>query len=911
MAAPPEPTSILVQLRSSGASAPSGDVWFVPGAHAAAWLDELVHFGVDLTTTFVLPVPSSRADRTPLGAVVVLPIGVVPHRHHRATPWRRYGERWFVPADSELWPPLAEAELAQLAGERWLVWHPAAGLVAFAADERLPVAALLQVARDDAAWDRAVPGLVAVARLTSVSPERPPTVLELFASEQRTIGSQSPSELPPLPDEPPPKRILPSPRPLGTASLDLFARGLLHLFTDPNATRQATGWWQRVLQWASNRLGQRAATPTADQERRAREIRRLLELLDRDPERGLRHALPLGGPEGRGLAPPSNLLGERSPDFSLGALAGGGPVDSWHVDPETQRQLRQRYREIANAEIRRGNHRRAAYILAHLLGDLHAAAQCLRDGGQFREAATLYGERLGQHEQAAACLVAGGWLGEAAAVFERLGQWEKVGDLRLMQGQSEGAAEAYGREHSRRVATGDVLGAAMLRAEKLFDVPGALATLAEHARLAGDARSFAAWLALLQRTGGDEQVRRELQQRFVTGALPANVELRVVSAFAPRAKHPQLRALLRDRGRIALAHRLAQPGGMAADAMAVLRALPLSPNDAVLGRDLRQVMQALTKATKPQEKATSSSVVRGQLVRRWQRVGQFEGKGLCALFGGSIVCASSMGWAPGWRLQPLANGQSGRVIEAPPTMELRSAPGADALYGLAWDNEHVIGVWLRLDRDTAAGVTAVARGLDARALAPATDGTVWLATRGEVVARILERRDPDGRLLKDEVLPPYAAEGAETTSLHVVGDVVVCVRGNQVAVRTANGTWNVEPMHELVIGVAVSPEPGATCIGLAFERGFAVLDVARIHEGPACWHTIDVGMDAPILGWTRNGFLVAVDEKTAIVCRGGREVQRLHSEPFTHGRPHTILTLPAPDQLLFVAEQTITCYAVR
>jgi hypothetical protein len=668
MAAPPEPTPILVQLRSSGASAPSGDVWFVPGAHAAAWLDELVHFGVDLTTTFLLPVPTSRADRTPLGAVVVLPIGVVPHRHHRATPWRRCGERWFVPADSELWPPLDDAELAQLAGERWLVWHPAAGLVAFAADERLPVAALLQVVRDDAAWDRAVPGLVAVARLTSVSPERPPTVLELFATEQRTIGSQSPSELPPLPDEPPPKRSLLSPNQLRTASLDLFARGLLHLFTDPNSTRQATGWWQRVLQWASDRLGQRAATPPADQERRAREIRRLLELLDRDPDLGLRHALPLGGPEGRGLAPPSNLLGERSTDFSLGALAGGGPVDSWHVDPQTQSQLRQRYRELANAEIERGNHRRASYILAHLLGDLHAAAQCLRDGGQFREAATVYGERLGQHEQAAACLVAGGWLGEAAAVFERLGQWEKVGDLRLLQGQSEGAAEAYGREDARRAAAGDVLGVAMLRAEKLFDPTGALAALFLDVHETGNACSFAAWLGLLQRVGGEERVRRDLPKLLATGALAAKTELRVLAAFARRAQHPQLRALLRDRGRIALAQRLTQPGGMAEDAMALLFALPLSPNDAVLGRDVRHVMQALTKATKPQEKATSSSVVRGQLVRRWQRVGQFEGKGLCALFGGAIVCASSKGWAPGWRLQPLANGQSARVIEAPPTM---------------------------------------------------------------------------------------------------------------------------------------------------------------------------------------------------------------------------------------------------
>lgn len=899
------PQPLPLQLRAAPA-APSGDVWFVSGAQAAQWLDELVGFGVDLTTAWLLPVPASRFDRTPIGAVVVLPAGTVPHQHVRAEPWRRCGERLFVPAAAELWPPVTTDELAALVGDRWLAWHPSAGLVAFAADERVPAAALLrcELATDD--WSRVRPGVASVARLRSVVAAEPTTLATLFVDEQRSIGVQSPSDLPPLPDEPPLPRRPWSSR-LGGAALDWLAAAILRLFTRPDATREATGWLRDLLSWAVARQAKSPRQlPLADETRRARELRRLLTMLDDDPENGLRFALPLDGAPGRGIAPPSNRLGARATDFSLSSLGGGDAVDTWKIDVEQRARLQKRYRELANAEIARGNHRRAAYILAHLLGDLRAAAQCLRDGRQFREAATLYRDRLADWHSAAKCLVAGGWLGEAADLFAQKGHWEDEGDLRLMLGQDEAAAAAYGRAIAVHRTKGSHIAAALLRAEKLFDVQGAAMELAQRVHDTGDARSLAAWLALMQRSGGDDAVESFLPLVLASPAIGCLVLLRVLSAFAPRVQSKTLRALLRDRARVAFAKGVVD--GVVAEQLAMaLRALrQLSPDDPVLGRDLRVAAQLLAPPAPMARPAGDDKQLRGTLVRGWQRVGTFDDARDCVLFGMELVCSESK--LGGWRLHPLSAKGTARTIQAPHASCFALADGHGVLYARAWDDEHGHDVLLRLPSQISDRVESLVGNLDAEALAVTGNGSLWITKNGGHELLWLDR---EGRLLASDVLPEYERETGDWTILHAVGDDLVCVRNNQVAVRAAKGSWHVQMMHARVIGVAVSSEASQNWIGLAFERGFTMFDVHALVGGRPCRRVLDSAMDAPTLGWTRSGFLVAVDDHHVAICRGGREAKRLHTVKFHYGKPASIHALPAPDQLLFVSPQTMTCYTVR
>ena len=83
-------------------------------------------------------------------------------------------------------------------------------------------------------------------------------------------------------------------------------------------------------------------------------------------------------------------------------------------------QLRAKYMELAGREMRLGRYRRAAYIYAHLLGDLTNAAAALIAGKHWREAAVLYRDRLKRPEMAAKCLEQGGLWAEAIEFYEQL-----------------------------------------------------------------------------------------------------------------------------------------------------------------------------------------------------------------------------------------------------------------------------------------------------------------------------------------------------------------------------------------------------------------------------------------------------------------------------------------------------------
>ena len=75
-------------------------------------------------------------------------------------------------------------------------------------------------------------------------------------------------------------------------------------------------WMGRLAEWANTNLARL-------QERQARSLDRLKDMMKNNPELGLQYALPLSGEEGRGLAPPSDALHRHGLDFSLGRLFGG------------------------------------------------------------------------------------------------------------------------------------------------------------------------------------------------------------------------------------------------------------------------------------------------------------------------------------------------------------------------------------------------------------------------------------------------------------------------------------------------------------------------------------------------------------------------------------------------------------
>lgn len=165
-------------------------------------------------------------------------------------------------------------------------------------------------------------------------------------------------------------------------------------------------------------------------------------------DEALRRALPLAGPDEfgqtRNLSAGSRLP-YNEPRFSLRELLGpaecGGAT--WLVEPDLHTSLRNAYLQAANAALQRGDHLRAAYIHAKLLGDFHTAALVLARGGHFREAAILYRDKLNNPLAAAAQFESACDYDEALRLYRACHAYVQLGDLLARLDRPEQAREAY------------------------------------------------------------------------------------------------------------------------------------------------------------------------------------------------------------------------------------------------------------------------------------------------------------------------------------------------------------------------------------------------------------------------------------------------------------------------------------
>lgn len=439
-----------LRIRRSESPLRTPDAWLLPGSDPSTWLDEVCHCGVPLERIRLYPLPASHADRRTV-AVLATGIPVTTDQEgmnpvsNRAIPYGVIAGRLYLPIEAAVEPAVSEAEWNDLLGDELVsVWHPTVGLVRFERDEALRVADLLTPSlRQPMGWSCAVAGVGMAKRLISVEPDVLLTLEQIFGEERGDIASEPPSldRLPPAPGE---KRgwfrrlfkseddaAAPDPSPKGRGlgerlKAALAGMALKFAASSPHTSQRRT-WVNSVEDWARGAL-QKMNLPNPFA--RMREIQRLLHLLETDPARGLKHAIPFGGNEGhRGRGAAGNELGTRDVDFNLSRLGGGGPADFWDLPDDYRLRLMQKYRELAAREVAMGRHRRAAYIHAELLGDLNSAAAVLTLGRHFREAAVLYRDRLNNPIQAARCLEQGGLLQEAAHLYEEQKKFEEAGLL--------------------------------------------------------------------------------------------------------------------------------------------------------------------------------------------------------------------------------------------------------------------------------------------------------------------------------------------------------------------------------------------------------------------------------------------------------------------------------------------------
>jgi tetratricopeptide (TPR) repeat protein len=449
----------------------------------AAWLEEMARHP---EMKFFI-VPGSAEDLEPGGLLLVpaasgnAPISFGP----RVQPAAMEHGCVAVPLSMQLDPQMTREEAERMLNYACYFFHPSIGLIAFEEpDAILPEALVVPPLLRSTSWMHAMPGRSPLPELQHVALALPPDVEGLFGEASEDIGSSSPKDL---------QRDAGK----GARAKDAMGKaigsfgswimsGLSKLGGSGESGRESDAsqgqqggaagkgakppspLWNKLQKWTAEQFEKL-------QRQREGEIQRLLKLLEKDPEKGLRYALPIGGggDASRGIAPPSGKLGLRNPIF--GARGGWGPADLWNLSEHTQWTLRQKYLDLANRELAMGHFDRAAYIFAHLLNDWHAAAGALVRGKRFQEAARIYQEKLNNAPLAAKCLEDGGLLAEAVLLYAELERHEKCGDLLRLLGRERDAVAAYNRALS---GSTDRIHDARILYEKLHQPGLAVAVLA-------------------------------------------------------------------------------------------------------------------------------------------------------------------------------------------------------------------------------------------------------------------------------------------------------------------------------------------------------------------------------------------------------------------------------------------------
>lgn len=350
------------------------------------------------------------------------------------------GRALWIPVNAEMFPALPSDKLLDLLSVNSevvdLLWLPSTGLIGFEATDRANLNEFFETPKRSTEEEFQSPPEVSLLpkAIQSFSLLHPPTIEELFKNEQDEIGG-SESDLESLEEEPDkPKGFL-------ETAKNKLRRQTNKVLKQLKEVTDARGQSQSGAANSSSGIGAGIAgfVSRALEKQRQEQIDKLLRLMSKDPDRALKFAIPLGSHDApRGLANPGSELTARNTNFSLSSMRGGGPADYWDLGESLRQRLLQSYREQANREMALGRYHRAAYIFAHLLGDLRAAAGSLENGNRFSEAAALY-EELSSPKDQARCLQKAGRYNEAAAIYRRLGDFETSGEMWLEIGEVEAA----------------------------------------------------------------------------------------------------------------------------------------------------------------------------------------------------------------------------------------------------------------------------------------------------------------------------------------------------------------------------------------------------------------------------------------------------------------------------------------
>ena len=873
--------------------------WLIDGGDPARWLEEIALWQLETATLqlCVLAEPSfseggSAGSGKVRGVLVTRNSPIEPARRRLAQPWGCEARRLFLPVHAAIEPAIEADELASLLPEgELLAWHPQLGLLGFEAESLLKISELLGRPKESPVeWNHAQPGPAFATRLVSLTAVELPGPDQAIDDGQDDIGTESEGidsldDLPPAPDDPKQGAV--------KKAFEDFRKAIakkVHGLTSrsPETAGRRT-WVNGVEDWANRVLD------SSILKKRKEALNRLLNLLDRDPEAGLRKAIPFGGDEDhRGIGRPGSDLVDRDIDFQLGGT-GGQPGDYWGIPWEIQQQLLARYRDLANREVQLGRHRRAAYIFGNLLGDYYSAARVLEEGGHYLEAASLHRDRLGQPLEAARCLERGGVYHQAIEIYEQHSWFEDAAKLHEKLDQHEEARDCWSKSVNQARKNRNYLHAAQLTREKLDEPDEALTIL--HSGWDQSIQSqecLGEWFRLNGELGQHEQSVAEADRlcRQEVSSGRAQETVKVLAKVTSSYPDGTVRLRSADSARVLVSKQLHTSGLNKSQILSALREIDRS--DKLLARDCNRFERVkLSQSGSSAIPKSKSGKVEIRQVHSWQTT-RLENM-VAASTSGSLYLAGFDSdqilvvqcW--GWKspvlatVAPTLNADVyfqpkivGRPLLAPRLDDIQTivhVPGNSPLEeqtGGYWEQVFGTPHWLRKT-----GTIAVAWDWG---------GLVWHVARDESDLR-LECFTAAGNLVSsqslvsvlDDPVSAHILTQAEDLSELNIGLIAAHNRcflriGNHVFIIGPHATSESIQMDSSIFDMAISPEGTPLELAVAAGRGVYVYPDGQ-------WFAPDILMTElrrPKIGYTRDGLLVGADGDACIVeDPRGRQVARL------------------------------------
>ncbi len=887
--------------------------WLLPGGNPQTWLRTLcaANFG-NLEELALFATPLRRDSREPGGLFVPtpvrlpsLPVDLSP----KPLPFTLTGNRLFIPADARLRYPLTEAEFSALFLHDVTVYLPATGLVGFDAGDAIRLADLIALPEQRGQlWNLAHPGLLPLPdKLTIIAAQPPPDIAQLMEQSRSDIGRQSVEELPGFPGEPKESGAT-GPREAFYKAVRKFTQKI----PDSSKVKEPT-WANKLEDWANRKLADLQA-------KQNREIDRLLHWLQNDPDKGLRHALPIGGDGMRGVAPPDANLGTRDVDFDLNKLGGGEIASPWALDwPQTQRLI-EGYRQAANRELNLGRHRRAAYIFARLLGDHAAAANALKSGGFYREAAQLYAKFLHDEPEAALCLRQGGLFEEALQLYERLREFETMGDLYRELNREPEAERAYERAVAELTTKDEPIYAASLLAQKLDQRHRAFDLLLgawPSSRQASEA--LVEFFALCKEADDAERAQTSLEALRDAPQAPGDAQ-RLAQVFATVSRQTwaaDFREMSRDAVRVVAGRHLSRHPAENARPLTKIVA-SLDEDDRLLKRDARRFRSSNRKPSVVAPPVTGPKGVQLTVKSRRRFMPGFICREAAALRDGFIALGQWGG--EGGKIHAVRHSDNGaesyvatglagqwrQALLAPDPAPLESQPAVHLV-------SHRPFPGIKLEPDNSGKLLLVK---------PAKPGTLGLAVDGlggrwelrlsdaELVLQRCTHADKLTATHHIAQLPSGLTPEAITQSGFIVPMAVSdkCVRfalGNQLGrFDGSQTTW--------------TPVPGmirqltATQLFTRPRLAIAMDDCAGMIWEESAWQNVHVfaeNTSQPRVAFTRSGYVAAVDEeRLRVFAIGLNRVEFAASAPNEIGPPVAVLHGSVVGQFRLITESEIVTY---